>query len=199
MFDINGKSRFEIIRTIALPLIIILLCMTSVIGVTWALFTSGEDGSIGVNVSSGSVKLDIVDIKNTSLKGQYLHFTRDSDSKDLICEPGASFYTQGFKIVNKGTVSANFRIFVRDDGDSNMLEFEKAFEIWITDNPTDPTNAVRLQQFTGTLAPNGETGVYFLVIKMKPEIGNEFQQAEYDGIGVTVFGVQSNVDIDNVE
>ena len=55
---------------------VILLCLISITGATLALFTSDvNDGTIGINATSGNVKVDIVDEKDTrSLVGEFLKF-----------------------------------------------------------------------------------------------------------------------------
>ena len=40
-----------------------------------------------------------------------------------------------------------------------------------------------------------KTDTYYLVIKMREEAGNEFQDKSYTGIGVTVYAVQGNAEV----
>ena len=98
-------------KKITMSLMIIFLCFTSVIGVTWALFTSGNDGKIGINTTSGYIDMDIVDTNGDSLVDKVLEFESDADNRETIYfEPGATFHTQGFKIANNGNITVNYRV-----------------------------------------------------------------------------------------
>ena len=80
-----------------------------------------------------------------------------------------------------------------------MDEFNEAFEVWISTDPTDPDQAERLDVFEGRLEKNTSSQqTYYLFIKMKETAGNTFQNREYSGIGVTVYAVQGNVDISEI-
>jgi hypothetical protein len=78
-------------------------------------------------------------------------------------------------------------------------EFNQAFDVWITEEAPDGTvdfdMAKSLPVFTGKLDPEKNSdGIYYLVVKMKESVGNEFQGKSYAGIGVTVYAVQGNVE-----
>ena len=178
--------------------LVILLCLVSLIGATLALFSSDtRDGTIGIITTAGEVKVDIVDASlDNTLVGKVLQFQTSSERKEILFEPGAVFYTQGFKVKNAGDIPINFRLSVSEDEKIDMEEFNNAFDVWISTDKTNPGNAQKLTDFTGHLKV-GETSetTYFLFIKMKESVGNEFQGKTYTGIGVTVYAVQGNVDI----
>lgn len=114
------------LKTLVLPILAIILAVISATGSTLALFTSSEeDGTIGVNVTSGRVNVDIVNTKGDSLVGNVLHLVpKDGrDEKDVYFEPGATFYTEGFRVSNIGTSPVNFRIYVSEDKQLDMTEF----------------------------------------------------------------------------
>ncbi len=186
-------------KKIAMSVCIIFLCFSSVVGVTWALFTNGDDGKIGINTTSGYIDLDIVDTDENSLVGDVLDFeTKVEDDKPIYFEPGATFYTQGFMVKNNGNITINYRLYVSNDDDENMESFSEAFELWISEDPDNLTEASKITEFEDKLAP-GETGkTYYLVIRMKESAGNDFQGKVYTGIGVTVYAVQGNVNINGV-
>ena len=75
--------------TIIILIIIILLLLTTIVGLTYALFTSGgDDGKIGVNVTSGECKIDIVDAEDKSLVGDVLDFVTAEKKDKIYLEPG---------------------------------------------------------------------------------------------------------------
>lgn len=189
----------SVFRKIIVPVIVILLCLVSMIGVTWALFTNGEDGKIGVNVTSGSINIDIIDEDDKSLLNDVLNFVTKDGREVIYFEPGATIRTEGFRVKNEeNSISINYRICISNDENEDMAAFAEAFELWITKDPTDLSGALQMPSFTGSLKVDEVSEMYYLVIRMKENAGNEFQGKEYTGIGITVIAVQGNVDIEQV-
>ena len=186
--------------TITISLITILLCLISMVGVSYALFTAGDDGKIGINAASAECDIDILDEQGASLIGGTLDFEpADGRDKDKIYfEPGATFCTEGFKISNEGNIPVNFRLSISPDPNMDMEAFNAAFDFWITTDPKNPTAPVGLKDFTGTINVGKTSDTYYLVVRMKPDVDNGFQNKIYSGIGITVTAVQGNVDIDEV-
>ena len=192
-------SRLKIKYSIILAAMAILLCLVSLTGATLALFTSSEeDGKIGVNATSGSIKLDIVTDEPPihSIVGRALALDVD-DEENFLFEPGMTVYTEGFRIQNNGNIPINFIVYLSNSKASQ--NFIEAFEVWITDDPTSKTDMVKLQEFKGRLEREQSSDVYYLVFHMKESIGNEYQTQSFTGVGITVCAVQGNVDIDDVE
>ena len=178
--------------------LVILLCLVCLTGATLALFTSNiEDGTIGIITTSGNVQVDVVNKEGVSLLKNTLSFVTTRD--EVLFEPGATFYTQPFRVKNAGDVTVNFRIDVSEDKDVDMKAFREAFEIYVATDPTLPATAQDMNDFVGQLAVGGESREYCLVIKMKESAGNKFQGATYDGIGITVYAVQGNVNVEDVD
>lgn len=226
MFHFKSFRKSYIMTTL-----VILLCLICLVGATLALFTNDlNDGTIGIITTSGSVKVDIVDDTEdqNSLVGKVLSFYTSSERPVILFEPGATFYTQGFKVKNLSNIPINFRVYISEDETAphpdeteliasgyeklNAENFHKAFDVWITTDPTDPTQRTDISEFVGRLAApsasestagvaevaaeNGASvsdETYYLVIRMKEDVGNEYQGKYYTGIGVTVYAVQGNV------
>ena len=182
--------------TIIILIIIILILLATIVGLTYALFTSGgDDGKIGINVTSGECKIDIVSTEDKSLVGDVLDFVTAEKKEKIYFEPGATYYTEGFEVKNVGNIPVNFRVYISEDEENDRYDFEEAFELWITKDTADIENAEKLTSFTGRLEVDQTSETYYLVIRMKESAGNEFQNKTYTGIGVTVYAVQGNVDI----
>ena len=189
------KSNKQAIIIAALAILICLVCLT---GATFALFTNDKnDGTIGIIATAGDIEVDIVDdITGESLVGEVLYFQKSGGKASVLFEPGATFYTQGFKIVNEGNIPIKFRLYISEDEDIDSEEFHSAFEVWIATGTKNPDEMQRLTEFFGSLAVDSATDeTYYLFVKMKETAGNEFQNKEYDGIGVTVYAVQDNGNI----
>ena len=198
--------------------LVILLCLSCLTGATLALFTSDvSDGTIGIVTTAGDVKVDIVDAQTgDSLVGKVLQFQTTVDQKEILFEPGATFFTQGFKVENTGDIPVDFRVYIsederKQDEDDGLFamgykkltleDFHKAFDVWITTDPYDPNQRIDIKEFRGELAPapEGERSVtsdtYYMVVRMKTDADNKFQNKFFSGIGITVYAVQGNADL----
>lgn len=185
-------------KTFIIAAMVILLCLVSITGATFALFTSTtEDGKIGINTTSGSLKVDIIDASDnpTSLVGDVLDFITTSDKQEILFEPGAMYYTEGFRVKNNGTIPMNFILYISED-ETVSEDFSEAFEVWLTNDPTSRSNMVKIQEFDGDLAVGETSDIYYLVFRMKETAGNEFQDRAFTGVGITVCAVQGNGYID---
>lgn len=186
-------------QALIIAALVILLCLVCLTGATFALFTSDiHDGTIGVVATSGQIDVDIVDTtpQNETLVGKTLEFQTTAGNKEVIFEPGAVFFTQGFKIKNDGNIPIKFRLAVSEDKKIDMEEFHSAFELWLSTTTQSTDGAQKLSEFIGELDPEKlSDDTYYLFIRMKETAGNEFQGKSYSGIGVTVYAVQGNADI----
>lgn len=190
-------------QALIIAVLVILLCLVCLAGSTLALFTSNpEDGTIGIVTTAGDVEVDIVDTskEENSLVGGVLQFHTSAERTEILFEPGACFYTQGFKVKNTGNIPINFRMSIAqnevDDEEgkinTDMEEFKKAFEFFITQDPTNLDNAQPLEKVEGKLEAKQSTGVYYLVVRMKTTADNTFQDQRFAGVGITVYAVQGN-------
>lgn len=182
-------------QALIIAALVILLCLVCLTGATLALFTNDlADGTIGIVTTTGDVEIDIVDTYGDSLQNKALSFITTSGEPTF--EPGATFYTQEFSIINVGNVAVQFSLSVSKDEDFEDADVANAFEIWIVpaDNP-DYRNAEQLTNFKGRLKPGDTSASYVLIVKMKETAGNEFQNRTFSGIGITVYAVQGNAEI----
>ena len=180
---------------IVAAILIILLCMSSIVGSTFALFTNNmEDGTIGINATTGRVSVDIIDENKKSLVGDVLDFQTYGQGV-IYFEPGATYHTQAFTVINNGNLPVNIHMFVSVDERVGNKDFYDAFELWITTDVTKRESQVRLRDYVGRLDVGKETDTYYLVVKMKPDAGNTFKNKAYRGIGVTVYAIQGNANI----
>ena len=188
-----ARSQVQI-RAIIMAALTILLCLMFIIGSTLALFTD-SDGKIGINATAGNLELDIVDTSDTpnSLVGKTLNFVTTSAQQKILFEPGATFYTQGFRVKNNGNIPLNFIIYISDDKETDA-DFLDAFDVWITDDPSRTVS--ELPEFDKHLAPGDMSETFYLVFRMKEDVGNEYQNRTFTGVGITVCAVQGNVNID---
>lgn len=185
-------------KTFIIAALLILLCLVSISGATFALFTSTtEDGKIGINATSGKMKVDIIDAsdKPQSLVGDVLDFITTADKTEVLFEPGATYYTEGFRVKNAGNIDIKYILYISEDAHENgkpVENFSDAFEVWLTTNPKSKDGMVKIQDFSGTLEKEQASDVFYLVFRMKETAGNDFQNRTFTGVGITVCAVQGN-------
>lgn len=185
-------------KTMIIAAMVILLCLVSITGATLALFTSNvDDGTVGVNATSGNLKVDIIDDSNnpSSLIGEALNFEPKNEGEEILFEPGATYHTEGFRVKNNGNIPFNYIIYISSD-ENVPADFFDAFDVWITSDVTDKSKAIPIEDFERRIEAGLSSDIYYLVFQMKPSAGNTFQERTFTGIGVTVCAVQGNVHFD---
>ena len=187
-----GYRRHSILATILI--IVIILCIVAIAILTWALFRTGglDDGKIGTNVTSGKVKVDIENTEGESMVGDVFHFVTVNGNDEVIFAPGLSYYTEGFWVRNEGNLSIKYIISISRDYGTDYEACLEAFDFYITTDVTNLDGATKLTELSGTLTPGATTDIYYLVVTMKEDAGNEFQDKVFTGIGVTVTATQIN-------
>ena len=196
----NQKATKRALLTSVMALV---MCVVMLVGTTFAWFT--DTASTAVNkIVAGNLDVDIVDENGVSLDGQSLSFVKAGAATDaeaaILWEPGATFFTQGFKIVNKGNLALKYKVVVSGTtGDAKLL---KAIEFdVVTAKTTDADVVVSFDEeanlLPGATAPadvttdaGTTTNYYYLRGHMKEEAGNEYQGLSIDGIGITVYATQ---------
>lgn len=196
--SISAKTK----KSLLISILTIALCVTLLTGTTLAWFSNVSDTRITVNTTSGLLDADIVDINDVSLVGNFLNFVTTTNTPETNLEPGATFYTVGFKVKNIGNVKMKYLISINLDKDSKLYE---ALDFWIVEAPDNseqiPTRldfskdkAIPITEYEGTLDPNSSSKTYHLVMKMSEDAGNEYQGLQLDYMGITVDAAQSNAD-----
>ena len=150
----------------------------------------GDSGDVGVNVTTGKVKVDITDVDGNSIVGEVLEFETGFEDKAVRFEPGVAYRTEGFKVKNTGELKISYRMYVSREEGVDMIEFDNAFEFYVTTNPDDLDSLEQIKSFDGALDSLNSSETYYLVVKMKGEAGNDFQGKTFTGIGITVNATQ---------
>jgi len=71
-----------------------------------------------------------------------------------------------------------------------MLKFSEAFDFYVTTDPENLENAVRMLEFSGVLDVGQSSETFYIVVSMNEEAGNEFMDLTFSGIGITVNATQ---------
>ena len=186
----------------------LVMCVVMLVGTTFAWFT--DTASTGVNkIVAGNLKVDIVDADNTNTsldKGtlKFIQAVNESEVRlveDVLWEPGATFFTQGFKIANNGNLALKYKVVVSGiTGDTGLLKVMK-FDVVSAMTKTgsevnfDTTPGQLLPSAAGT--PSVRDTTYYLRGHMDENAGNEYKNMTLTGISVTVYATQLNSEFDS--
>ena len=184
----NQKATKRALLTSVMALV---MCVVMLVGTTFAWFT--DTASTGVNkIVAGNLDVDIVDENGDSLDGGTLSFVNKENQSNILWEPGATFFTQGFKIVNKGNLTLKYKVVVSGTtGDAKLLK-AITFDV-VTEKTKEATEALAEEGnllLNGASAPEAENVYYYLRGHMKEEAGNEYKNLTLDGISITVYATQ---------
>ena len=193
----NNKKATK--RALLTSVMALVMCVVMLVGTTFAWFT--DTASTGVNkIVAGNLDVDIVDEKGDSLDGGTLSFVNKENQSNILWEPGATFFTQGFKIVNKGNLALKYKVVVSGTtGDAKLL---KAIEFDVVTEKTKEA-AEALAKEGNLLKQNdsapADNGVYYLRGHMKEDAGNEYKNLTLDGISITVYATQYTYEKDSFD
>ena len=96
-------------RALLTSVLALLMCVTMLVGATFAWFT--DTASTGVNkIVSGNLKVDIIGA-NSDSHIEKLDFTKatGAEGENLLWEPGCRYLTEGFRIANNGNLELKWK------------------------------------------------------------------------------------------
>ena len=188
-------------RALLTSVMALVMCVVMLVGTTFAWFT--DTASTGVNkIVAGNLKVDIVDESGETLDGKTLSFVNKEKQSNILWEPGATFFTQGFKIANKGNLALKYKVVVSGiTGDTGLLKVMK-FDVVSAMEKTG--SEVDFTTIPGTLLPSTSdtpnvSGTYYLRGHMDENAGNEYKNMTLTGISVTVYATQLNSEFDSFD
>ena len=190
-------------RALLTSIMALVMCVVMLVGTTFAWFT--DTASTAVNkIQAGNLDVDIVDENGDSLDGGTLSFVNKENQSNILWEPGATFFTQGFKIVNKGNLALKYKVVVSGTtGDAKLL---KAIEFdVVTEKTKEAAEALAkegnlLKQNDSAPADTDAAKVYYYLRgHMKENAGNEYKNLTLDGISITVYATQYTYEKDSFD
>ena len=194
----NQKATKRALLTSVMALV---MCVVMLVGTTFAWFT--DTASTGVNkIQAGNLKVDIVDESGNSLDGKTLNFKDFNGKTDILWEPGATFFTQGFKIANEGNLALKYKVVVSGiTGDTGLL---KVMKFDVVSAMTKTGSEVNFTATPGQLLPSATgtpsvSDVYYLRGRMAENAGNEYKNMTLTGISVTVYATQLASEFDSID
>ena len=187
-------------RSLLASLLALVMCVTMLVGTTFAWFTDSASTSVN-RIQAGTLNVDIVDESGDSLDGKSLSFRNVTGETNIFWEPGATFFTQGFKIVNEGDLALKYKVVVSGlTGDAKLLEAID-FAV-VTDNTKKDADAVSFAEegqllTKGASAPADNAVYYYLRGHMKEDANNDYQGLTLEGVSITVYATQYTYENDS--
>ena len=187
-------------RALLTSVLALLMCVTMLVGATFAWFT--DTASTGVNkIVSGNLKVDIIGANSDSHIGT-LNFTKAEGAEDeaLLWEPGCRYLTEGFRIANKGNLALKWKAQVNtgttaaNEGNFDLLD---VIDFYLVKGTGESQTETPLNEFTGNLKKTETSDVYYIKGVMQTTAGNDYQDLTLDGITITVYATQDTVEYDS--
>ena len=218
------KSKKATKRALLTSAMSLVLCFAMLLGSTYAWFT--DEAKTGVNtIQSGTLDVELQDANGNDLEGQPFKFKDINDETDILWEPGVTFVTDGFKIVNEGNLALKYKMIVNGvtGGNAKLLD---VIDFYVTTTNPDTYNSgsefynndtakVKLEDFANKynyLAPKGtssleikgetvsdKTATYYLVGHMDENANNDYQNESITGVGITVYATQVESEVDSFD
>ena len=200
-------------RALLTSVLALLMCVTMLIGTTFAWFT--DTASTGVNkIVSGNLKVDIIGADSDS-HIEKLNFTKAATTDaeagaEILWEPGCRYLTEGFRIANNGNLALKWKAEINKDNitdgkveGSTIAKDGKSLldviDFYVVTSTDENADAVAIENFTGNLAKGAKSGVYYIKGVMKTTAGNDYQDLTLDGITITVYATQDTVESDSYD
>ena len=181
-------------RALVSSALAILMCVTMLIGTTFAWFT--DTASTAVNkIQSGTLKVDIVkEDGETSIRNESMSFVNKDGSADILWEPGATFMTPAFKIKSTGSLALKYKLTLNGITGDNMLLKVIKFSVVKADG-----TEVDLDTFEGHLTPDAALSeALYIKGHMDETANNDYQGKTLEGLGITVVATQDNHESDSI-
>lgn len=209
-------------RALLCSVLSIALCLSMLIGTTFAWFTDTASTSVN-KIQAG--KLDVaLEMKNPNFgvsgaedsdkewvtaEGKTLNFVKAEGHEDeeVLWEPGATYQLPELRVVNNGNLALKYKVTVTGAKDANA---ENSKDDLILMNVLDwtysisgnggATNAASLDTERHLAAKTTDADVFdtlTIQAKMRETAGNEYQGLAIEGIAITVYATQDTVEYDS--
>ena len=191
-------------RALLTSVMALVMCVVMLVGTTFAWFT--DTASTGVNkIVAGNLDVDIIG-ETSNDHVTTLNFTKANAATDagateaVLWEPGCRYLTEGFRIANKGNLALKWKAQVNkgttaaNEGNFDLLD---VIDFYLVTSKDVDDMGTELNEFSDKLAAKTNSGVYYIKGVMKTTAGNDYQGLTLDGITITVYATQDNVENDS--
>ena len=191
-------KKFSSKRALLLSVISMVICVSMLIGSTFAWFTDSATANVNT-IKSGDLDVEIVKADGSELTDALKWVAKDGRAQDkILWEPGCEYNLESFKIKNAGDLALKYKVVISGlTGDATLLE---AIDFTVKVGDAAP---VALEGWDGKLLPAGaekteitqdadigETALITITGTMKTTAGNDYRGLSLEGISITVYATQ---------
>ena len=184
-------KKFSSKQALLLSVLSMVLCVSMLIGSTFAWFTDSATANVNT-IQSGNLDVELVGEDGEPLEGA-LKWKAQDNRETILWEPGCEYKTQGFRIKNNGNLALKYTIALNGVvGDARLLEVIN-FSV-VDANGTE----IALNTFEGKLEnANQASDVLYLKGKMSEAADNNYMKQELSGITIVIYATQLNHEYDS--
>ena len=191
-------KKFSSKRALLLSVLSMVICVSMLIGSTFAWFTDSATANVNT-IKSGDLDVEIVKADGSELTGALKWVAKDGREQDkILWEPGCEYNLESFKIKNAGALALKYKVVI--SGLTGNPELLKALDFTVKVSDATP---VALGGWDGKLLPAGaekteitqdadigETALITITGTMKTTAGNDYRGLSLEGISITVYATQ---------
>lgn len=176
-------------RALLTSVVAMILCLTMLIGTTFAWFT--DSASTNVNsVTSGTLTVELQDATGAKVTNLSWQKAAGAEGETVLWEPGCTYKLQPVTIKNTGSLALKYKIDITGITGNNELKDAIDWTIQIGGENVD------LAAYEGHLTA-GETAELTISGTMKTSAGNEYQGKSIENVQITVSATQYTYEHDS--
>ena len=177
-------------RALLCSVLSIALCLSMLIGTTFAWFT--DTATTAVNkITSGTLDVEIQSAAGQAISELSWVKATGHETESVLWEPGCTYTLTPFKIANVGTLALKYKMVVTGfTGDKELMDVIK-FTYTMEDNTEFALDTYQ------PLGAGITTGLITVSATMDPTAGNDYQGKTLDGISIRVYATQDTVEYDS--
>ena len=191
-------KKFSSKQALLLSAISMVICVSMLIGSTFAWFTDSATANVNT-IKSGDLDVELVGANGEKITSALKWVAKDGRAQDeILWEPGCAYNLESFKIKNAGDLALKYKVVISGlTGDATLLE---AIDFTVKVGDAAP---VALEGWDGKLLPAGaekteitqdadigETALITITGTMKTTAGNDYRGLSLEGISITVYATQ---------
>ena len=198
-------KKFSSKQALLLSVISMVICVSMLIGSTFAWFTDSATASVN-KIQAGNLDVELVgkDGKTLTEALKWVKSAEAPEGEKVLWEPGCKYNLEPFAIKNSGNLALKYKVVISGlTGDATLLE---AIDFTVSvdgdalvakDGESTATTAASLNNFEGTLEAGKTTGLITITGKMKETAGNKYKGLSLENISITVYASQLNYESDS--
>ena len=188
-------------RALILSLLSMLLCVSMLIGSTYAWFTDTATTAVNkIQAGTLDVALEMKDNNGNwvSAEGKTLQFLVEgkipAEGTEILWEPGCTYSLPELRVVNNGNLALKYKLVIT--GINGSAKLNEVIDWTVTLDGADYTVGEEHR-----LAAKTEAAVDADVLTVKGHMqetaGNDYQDEKIEGVGITVYATQDAVESDS--